>query len=307
MTKGQRVPFGYRPLLGNPGLVQGPTATHVMPAGTTSAQADACYAFLVQRAAAVPVTPRITVKQLTKLQADTGLAARWPRMHAFLAEAGAPPRVTVPVLLSHMAQVWRSPWHNYHKEALWRLALDGFAMRDGARYNPTGARPCPCGSGQVSRSHHFWDCPAAAAVVGAVRAALPPAAASRFQRHHLWLAHPPASVHGGVWMVVCLAALSAMARAWRVVQGPYARADDPQRAALDAPAARQQRVERARLAAPVWFWAALEDFVWLHPDPPRSWSEYGRVPAEHPFIHRNARRRLCVSLPHRSDGAAAAP
>ena len=260
----------------------------------TNAQRHACHTHLHKLYPAVRVCPKITVKQLTQLQPDEGLAARWARLAAFLQEAAAPPQVSVAQHLEKLDAVWRLPWHNYHKEVLWRLSLDGFAMVDGARFHQRdgGARSCPCGRGLVSRIHHFWRCPAAQSVVAAIRSALPPAAAQQLTRHHVWLVRAPPGVHGGVWQVVSLAALSAMHRAWLAIQGPRMRPDDPRRATVASPAV---RYERACLAVVEWFWSALRDFVWLNPEPPKSWSSYGRVPLSHPFLQRDARRQLCVS------------
>ena len=120
-------------------------------------------------------------------------------------------------LRSTLKRLWRLPWENCRKEPFWRLIYDAF---------PTAARmhlpdPCICGGAPADRQHHFWDCPVARSVVGAISAALhgqPAATAAAaaggappaLPQRSIWLAAPPPAVHEGVWSVVCLAAVEAM-------------------------------------------------------------------------------------------------
>ena len=129
------------------------------------------------------------------------------------ADLGAAP---LPELRAALQRLWQLPWENGRKETFWRLAYDAL---------PTAARlhrdePCACGTSGVrpGRLHHFWDCPAARAVVDditssvAAAAPQPPLALSTAD---LWLARTPPGIHAGVWGVVCLAAVEAMDRGRR--------------------------------------------------------------------------------------------
>lgn len=179
---------------------------------------------------------------------------------------------TVPELQALLRRLWRLPWENCHKEPFWRLIYDAF---------PTAARmhldqPCICGAAPADLEHHFWGCPVAAAVVASVSATLsahrppipPPCLAD------LWLARPPASVHGGVWAVVCLAAVAAMGSGRRRM---YAlRVGGP----VQPPPAASLVTQCARFAV-ARFWSLLTDFVALRRIP-ASWQ--ARCPFGHPFI-----------------------
>ena len=120
--------------------------------------------------------------------------------------------------------------------------------------------------------HHFWGCHIAQAVVSAVSAA---AAAAQpllepLPRAAIWLARPPPAVHGGVWDVVCLAAVAAMdhgrKRMFALSSGP------PPTTPLHISCAHSS-VAR--------FWDLLSDFVALR-CAPDSWSEH--LAPTHPFI-----------------------
>ena len=59
------------------------------------------------------------------------------------------------------------------------------------------------------RLHHFWKCPVAAAIVGAIRGQIPGGGA--ISCADIWLLRPPPGVtHSGVWGMVAAAAIAAM-------------------------------------------------------------------------------------------------
>jgi len=180
------------------------------------------------------------------------------------AGAAAPAAAPVHELLQVLRRLWRLRWENEHKEPFWRLVYDAF---------PTAARlhvqrPCCCGAAAVAdRHHHFWECPVAQAVVGAMSAA----AAAPLTKPNVWLARPPPAVYSGVWTVAVLAAVSAMDHGRRRM---YALSTGP------APAT-PIHVICARSAV-ARFWALLADFVALR-CAPASWQAH--VPPGHPFIH----------------------
>lgn len=122
----------------------------------------------------------------------------------------------LPELRAALQRLWQLPWENGRKETFWRLVYDAL---------PTAARlhrdeSCSCGTSGVrpDRLHHFWDCPAARAVVADITSSLA-AAAPRpppaLTTADLWLARTPPGIHAGVWGVVCLAAVEAMDRGRR--------------------------------------------------------------------------------------------
>jgi hypothetical protein len=110
-------------------------------------------------------------------------------------------------------------WSNSRKCLYWQLVVGGIPTS--ARHNITGAS-CYCtamGHDCPDRTHHFWQCPAAAAVAVEICICL---GVPQPHRKQLWLmelpdemgvasgqanAPPSGSVRGAlkeVWMVVCL-------------------------------------------------------------------------------------------------------
>lgn len=253
----------------------------------------------------LPLAEAATVRHLTSLLPDEGLAERWPRMQAFLAEAQAPAEVGVPTLLATLQDMWRVPWDNCHKEPFWRLAVGGLQIFGDARFmRGRPALACPCGHGRVGRLHCFWDCCVSQAVRATVQAALDAAfpAGGSVLRHHLWVSLPPVGVHGGVWLVVTLAALAAMNTGRRHLAGMCI-PDPADVEPMDVPANRgayvpatQPQLLRACVCAEETFWALMHDFVLVARDTPRRWRDlYGSVPASHPFLHGRAQGVLAVS------------
>ena len=152
------------------------------------------------------------------------------------------------------------------------------------------------------REHFFWSCPVAQAVVGSVQRARAAAAGGAqpqpVTRADLWLAEPPSGgsrVHEQVWLVVCLAALSAMDYGRRRLVALHLAAQ-PQRDSQGltqlslydawgraAPAPAQSIVDQAGRSAVARFWALVADFasVRILPRGGQSIPEAG-----HPFLVR---------------------
>ena len=65
----------------------------------------------------------------------------------------------------HLQGLWQVPWDNGHKEVYWRLTLD--ALPTAARRHAANDKCC-CGSPCPDRMHHYWACPAAAALQGLI-------------------------------------------------------------------------------------------------------------------------------------------
>jgi hypothetical protein len=163
---------------------------------------------------------RLTVKQATNLQMGTVRAARRQKYSHYVAEALPVRRArTAPgvgcVRQAHR-QLWSLRWDNQVKELMWRLPLDGLAN---AQRMHNDMDTCLCGASQPGRSHHFWQCPVAEAVMHTISANLPatwcsrPATRPAVTKSHLWLMKPPPGpkrMHPGLWRVICLAALNAM-------------------------------------------------------------------------------------------------
>jgi len=215
--------------------------------------------------------------------------------------------------------LWAVPLDNRHKEALWRLTVQGIPGAGGHDICLMG--PCPCGwcvdalacnsleskqllGAPAMQAHTFWSCPVARAIVGAISQALPPGV--QLHRMHVWLVIPPcATILMAVWQVVCMAAIAAMERGRRVLWAVHL-------SHLHAPAAagqvRQQTLEEAwgfdpgpphihnnnqqpfdagqyaARAAVADFWSRLDDFVTVLPDCGRKWRGSAGITLTHPFI-----------------------
>lgn len=224
-------------------------------------------------------------------------------MCAFATEAGCADGEAAAKLLrtNTMRQVWGLPWENKRKEILWRLAVDGVAMYGAKRYTGGEPLPCLCNCGRVSRTHHFWECPVAAAVVREVQLGLAAATPhGGITREHVWLAQPPPGVHRGIWQVVVLAALNAMDAARRRLTSQcmpaieqrkqlvkLQRAHNP--GAAQSPTrviAEPEQLHLARVFAIERFWSGIEDFAHLnHQRPPKSWiSQLNSATEYQPFF-----------------------
>ena len=254
---------------------------------------------------------KLTVKQGTLLQLDDIRAVRRARHIEFvqLAVPGGDAAANYQRLRQLFQEVWQLKWENRFKSALWQLAVDGIRHphngpmqgRDTAPA-PRRTYTCGCGGGACSRLHHFWQCPVAQAVVNEMRLALP--GQPQLTREHVWLAVPPplapgSEVHMQVWLVACLAALTAIesGRKYMAQQLFAARA----RAAVgtrdirdfmpgvDTPAQRVARAARRQ------FWANVTNFAskGVHGGGMERWA--AAIPPDHPFLGVAARRTFVVN------------
>ena len=244
----------------------------------------------------IPLT-RLKVRQGTRLQLQQSgqPERRSQRLAEFAALAGGSPLGNVSAQLAADAapppsptsqpmpvddaaaaaqmirRLWKLRWSNHHKEVYWRLALNGLPMA--ARMGGNGA-PCGCGHAGADRRHHFWECPAAAAVINSLMSQLGPE--QQITTRNLWLGLPPAGVHAGVWDVVCLAAIVAMDLAKRRMTGTIlAESDQSTQPGLGL-------VEAAAMQAVTRFWSLLQDFCTLAVAPPE-WQAL--VTEGHPFFY----------------------
>lgn len=185
----------------------------------------------------------------------------------------------VPPLIALLERLWRLRWSNRHKETFWRLIYNGL---------PTAARmhkptPCACGHPSPCRSHHFWDCPIAKALLADISTQLPGAPPQ--SQAVLWLALPPATCHPEVWDVVCLAAVAALdsARRRMVLQLHNG---------FSIPGA-PEWTEPLSTHAIAHFWRLLADFCGAEAAPP-AWREH--LSGSHPFIcYSPTNSSFCVS------------
>ena len=233
------------------------------------------------RAGATPVPLlALSVKAATLLQLSPSLDAVAARHTAFLSDALGVPDPPAAALLAFRAalrRLWQLRWENRHKEAFWRLALDGFAgftMHAAIRARGGVVARCPCGAVMATgdRRHHFWDCPVAVCLRDVVAECL--GAHGGLACRHLWLALPPPAVSPPVWDVVCLAAVAALERGRQLLF--------PRRVAGEAVVgfAVCCRVSAAVVSD---FWSRLAAFAaWGRP--PRGWTS---VPVVHPFLSRS--------------------
>jgi hypothetical protein len=212
----------------------------------------------------------ISVARATALQLAPVVLERGERHTAFaaLAVGGQAAPADVGQLTSLFPLLWRIKWSNFQKELYWRLVID--ALPTSQRMH-MAQQECACGAAGPGREHHFWDCPAAQAVVAELQRALPNGAISRA---HVWLMRPVGGVTRGVWRVVCLAALRAMWVARGAMMVPQRR----QRFVGGA----QQLLQHAQRLAVQAFWATLEEFVCTgrHPAQWRRSLQHGA-----PFLH----------------------
>ena len=251
---------------------------------------------------AIPLTlGTITVRLATVLQLEDVSAARCVCHMAFLREAlgvGAAAPVPAEVLAAFygtLERLWRVRWENEHKEALWRLAVDGIPLLGNSHLAHHAPEPCGCGAygagaaagsvGGSPRAHHFWACPVAQAVVRQVAGCCDGVV---LRRAHLWLVQVPSpAVQQCVWDVVCLAAVSAMERGRRALRVARRAAVAGGAAAVSA-----EGVAAVCRVAVADFWSRLRGFAALGV-PRKGWRLVG--PA-HPVLRVEA-GRMCVADP----------
>ncbi len=175
---------------------------------------------------------------------------------------------------------WKVRVPNEHKEAAWRLTLNGFPT---ARRMHTGTNCVACGAAEPDVAHHCWSCPVALAVRREIEGQLqahrvgdgPPwlAADGQLRCASVWmgvLPHP--RLHRMVWDMVCLAAIEAMDYGRRVAWAAVA----------DGPALPHLAGERiAGRGAVGEFWRVLADFAVSTVVPRRA---QGVLLTQQPFI-----------------------
>ena len=230
-----------------------------------------------------------SVRAFTLLQQQQRRAARAEKHAAFLQ------LVNTGLLLPHgppvgqldldrlLVRLWRLPWDNRAKELFWRLTVDGKPTL--ARMHAVGDS-CACGAVAPGRLHHYWECPVAEAVVRELSRCLPRGVA--LHQVHVWVGRKPMQgLHGGVWLVVCQAALLAMdhgrAMLYRWRQQQRAGEALPQRLVT-----LQQRLQVAQQRAVATLWDRLHDFAGLGLCPPQWLTQVG---LNHPFmrvVHRGS-------------------
>jgi hypothetical protein len=189
----------------------------------------------------------LRVRQLTAMQPMPEKGDRMKRMQVYVIEAGIPADESISTakrLLERMGtQLWRLRWENRYKEALWRLIIDGIGMYGSARFTNNHPHRCLCNTGDVSRAHHFWDCPIAMAVVTQIQGSLP-LTPTPLTRINLWLLKTPEGIHVGVWDVVVLAAITAMERGRRLLTSLHLTDKEQVKAAEEREAVRRVREQQ---------------------------------------------------------------
>ena len=216
---------------------------------------------------------KASVRTLTQLQAALHQIAIRDKHTAFLQEAAVGLNLQIDTLHTELQallrSLWRLPWDNSRKEVFWRLTLDG--LPSAARMHMMGVS-CDCGVVAPDRQHQFWGCPVAQAVTQVLQEQLPPQ--FHVQRINVWLCRPPwASLHDGVWQVVCLAAVISMNKGRQLLY----KLSQSQPALLV-----QQRLDVACKVAVATFWDMLADFVGVGLCNPLWLQEVSPV---HPFLH----------------------
>jgi hypothetical protein len=117
-----------------------------------------------------------SVRELRALQLEGTRALRCHRHTQYVQQAtsghapvGVTIRAAVQRLQACLPRIWRMPWDNSYKEALWRLAVNGIPGEGG--YGIVHRSACLCGwppptlsppqAAMQLRHHAFWDCPVA--------------------------------------------------------------------------------------------------------------------------------------------------
>lgn len=237
--------------------------------------------------------PDLTVKVATLMQLSHVTTERQRRMQVFVQLALHQPtadlvRLCTKLLAGTLRRLWRLRWANHYKEVYWRLVLDGHPTCERMHIQPQqpaadgGGGPdpgqhivvdgrCLCGADMPGRLHHFWQCPAARAVVAELERCI---GRPSVCRSHLWLIDPPAGVPSCIWPIVCLSALKAMWVARGLLLLPERRAT-----MRGSPAAVLLVAQRRAVAA---FWSCMHDFTVLG-KVPQAWRRL--LPAGTPFLH----------------------
>jgi hypothetical protein len=239
--------------------------------------------------------PHLTVKDATALLTQALYQDRKQRhlqyVAAALGTAETQPVVSQGLqdLLTCLRTLWKMRWSNYYKETFWRLVLNGLPTSERmhlASSSQTGILvDCLCGAHQPGRQHHFWDCPAAQAVVQEIERCL--GDGHHVARPHLWLLWVPTGAPACIWPVVCLAAVRAMWTARGLLMLPERRGG-----LHGTPEHQMHQVQGRAVAA---FWSYLLDFTRLG-KVPQSWRR--RLGPASPFLHfHSPAGRLSINRP----------
>jgi hypothetical protein len=215
----------------------------------------------------------LSVKTATLLQLSALNGERDQRHQVFLAETYAPaarPQDALKNLRHRLRELWAVALSNQRKELYWRLLLNGLPTSQRMHLSDA-ASACPCGPTPLpGRTHHFWECPAAQAIVSELQRVV----GTPLTREHVWLLTPPATVQADVWQVVALSALHAMWVAKGALMVPRRRNRYRGPPSGLVPHATAQGVEA--------FWGFLHEFAVLG-RPPSDWVNT-LVPGS-PFLH----------------------
>ena len=254
----------------------------------------------------------LTVRRATILQLGGALAEQRQARSMFVACALAadaaiePPLAVVEAsrcqLEVSMRQLWRLHWDNARREAFWRLSVNGVPGAGGHGICPPSMASCICGwhapepcvsehaRALALRTHCFWLCPVATAVVATIASALPPGA-RHLQCADVWLLRPPAGsgVDQRVWALVSMVAVEAMQVGRKAMWSMHAKESSPevtQTLITDyfpvlsvGGVAPLSLIARASRFAVARFWSLLQDFALVGQAP---WS--GDLDASHPFF-----------------------
>ena len=242
---------------------------------------------------AIPLTS-LTVRMAYRMLLQPTVDMRVQRWKQFIADSACIDVASVDDAMTKqlhtlLGMVWRRvKWSNGRKQLFWQLVVDGIPTS--ARRN-TGAA-CYCSAvGHLcpDRSHHFWHCPVASAVVAEICKCL---GVAHLHRKHIWLMQPPEQMMGlrwapdatpsssvrravkEAWMVVCLAAMQAMWVSAKKIMGSETRAS----------LAGQPRGLHIVVveSAVVTFWELLHEFA-QSSSVPGSWRRL--LPMDTPFLH----------------------
>jgi uncharacterized membrane protein YgcG len=156
-----------------------------------------------------------------------------------------------------LVRAWRAPVDNTSKEVVWLLACDALLTPGRMRGSSTA---CCCGAPMPGVLHYFWECPAAVTLRELLQRCLSPSSPP-LAREHIWLARPPSGQAEGPWLVVALAALSALEHVRCVGVRSALSRTAPHRRLLPDGAGRR---------AIAHFWASVSSFCSLDLAPP-SW------------------------------------
>jgi hypothetical protein len=172
----------------------------------------------------------------------------------------------------------RIKWNNKFKETYWRLVYNGLVVAE----RITDGKPCAvCTAQRPGRLHHFWECPAATALVTSLSTEI---GAAQITRQQLWLLDAPDGINKHVWEVVCLAAITALNAARKLAYKQVYTSRSNQ--SLELTATIQSWVVP-------YFWELIADFSAVCPTQP--WLD--KLNNTHPFLMKSEEGKLEVNHP----------